>query len=47
VFDRTDLHGLAVKIDAVGGNISAVETESWPALHAAIVLVIHTSFCLN
>jgi hypothetical protein len=28
VFDRTDLHGLAVKIDAVGGNISAVETES-------------------
>ena len=46
-FDRTDLHGLAVKIDAVGGNISAVETESWPALHATIVLGIHTSFCLN
>jgi hypothetical protein len=28
VFDRSDFHGLAIKVDAVGGNISAVETES-------------------
>ena len=47
LFDRTDLHGLAVKIDVVWWNISAVETESWPALHAVVVLGIHTCFDLN
>ena len=47
VFDRSDFHGLAIKVDAVGGNISAVETEIWPALHASIVLWIHTGFLLR
>ena len=47
VFDRSDFHGLAIKVDAVGGNISAVETENWPALHASIVLWIHTDFSLR
>jgi hypothetical protein len=28
VFDRSDLDGLALKIDAVGGNINSVEIES-------------------
>ena len=47
VFDRSDFHGLAIKVDAVGGNISAVETEIWPALHASIVLWIHADFSLR
>ena len=28
VFDRSDLDGLALKIDAVGGSVSSVEIES-------------------
>ena len=47
VFDRTDLDWLALKIDAVGGNIDSVEIESWPALHTAIVLGIHSDFRLR
>ena len=47
VFDRSDLDGLALKIDAVGGNIDSVEIESWPALHAVVVLGIHSDFRLN
>ena len=47
VFDRSDLDWLALKIDAVGGNINSVEIESWPALHAVVVLGIHSDFRLN
>ena len=43
----SDLGGLALKIDAVGGDIQSVETESWPTLHAIIVLGIHTDFTLS
>ena len=43
VFSTSDLQQLALKIDAVWWNISPVETESWPALHAVIVLWIHTA----
>ncbi len=46
-FDRTDLGGLSLKIDAVGWDIQSVETESWPTLHAIIVLGIHTDFTLS
>lgn len=46
-FDCSDLGGLALKIDAVGGDIQSVETESWPTLHAIIVLGIHTDFTLS
>lgn len=47
VFDRTDLDWLALKINAVGGNIDSVEIESWPGLHAAVVLGIHSDFRLR
>jgi len=47
IFDRSDLDELALKIDAVGGNINSVEIESWPALHAVVVLGIHSDFRLN
>jgi len=45
-FDRSDLDWLALKIDAVGGDVQSVETESWPTLHAIVLLAIHTDFSL-
>ena len=45
-FDRSDLDGLALKIDAVGGDIQSVETESWPTLHAIVLVAIHSDFSL-
>ena len=47
VFDRTDLDWLALRIDAVGGNIDSVEIESWPALHGVVLLGVHSDFRLN
>ena len=45
-FDRSDLDWLALKIDAVGGDVQSVETEIWPTLHAIVLLAIHTDFSL-
>lgn len=46
-FDRSDLGGLALKIDAVGGEIESVQTANWPALHGMLVLKIHADFRLR
>ena len=46
-FDRTDLWWLAMYIEEVWGNIQPVETDNWPALHAIVVLAIHTVFSPN
>ncbi|PZM87660.1 MAG: hypothetical protein DLD55_00045 [candidate division SR1 bacterium] len=46
-FDRSDLDGLALKIDAVGGDVQSVETESGPTLHAIVLLAIHSDFSLG
>lgn len=44
IFDESDLGGLAMYIEEVGGNIQPVETDNWPALHAIVVLAIHTAY---
>ena len=46
-FDRSDLDWLALWIDAVWGNIQAVETDNWPALHWIVLLAIHIPFTLS
>ncbi len=46
-FDRSDLDWLATYIEAVWGNIQAVETDNWPALHGIILLGIHIPFTLS
>ena len=46
-FDRSDLNWLALWIDAVWGNIQAVETDNWPALHWIVLLAIHIPFTLS
>ena len=46
-FDRSDLDWLALWIDAVWGNIQAVETDNWPALHWIVLLAIHNPFTLS
>ena len=46
-FDSTDLWWLAIYIEEVWGNIQPVETDNWPALHAIVVLAIHTVFSPN
>ncbi len=45
-FDRSDLDWLANYIEAVWGNIQAVETDNWPALHGIVLLGIHIPFSL-
>ena len=47
VFDSTDLWWLAMYIEEVWWNIQPVETDNWPALHAIVVLAIHTVFSPN
>ena len=46
-FDRSDLDWLATYIEAVWGNINAVETDNWPALHWIVLLGIHIPFTLS
>jgi hypothetical protein len=46
-FDRSDLDWLANYIEAVWGNIQAVETDNWPALHGIVLLGIHTFHSLR
>ena len=46
-FDRSDLDWLAIYIEAVWGNINAVETDNWPALHWIVLLGIHIPFTLS
>ena len=46
-FDSSDLWWLAMYIEEVWGNIQPVETDNWPALHAIVVLAIHTVFSPN
>ena len=46
-FDRSDLDWLANYIEAVWGNIQAVETDNWPALHWIVLLGIHTFHSLR
>ena len=46
-FDRCDLWAMVMKIDAVWGKISSVQTECWPTLHAVVVLWIHIAFNLR
>ena len=46
-FDRSDLDWLANYIEAVWGNIQAVETDNWPALHWIVLLGIQTFYSLR
>lgn len=46
-FDRSDLDWLANFIEAVWGNIQAVETDNGPALHGIVLLGIHVPFSLR
>ena len=46
-FDRSDLDWLATYIEAVWGNINAVETDNWPTLHWIVLLGIHIPFTLS
>ena len=43
-FDNSDLWPYALYLEEVGGNIQAVQTDNWPALHGIVVLAIHTAY---
>ena len=46
-FDRAQLHEDITYIEAVWGNIQAVETDNGPAFHGMILLGIHVPFTLS